>query len=223
MSISVWITYFNPRAPCGARRMRRRPRRSPLQFQSTRPMRGATGKASRSTGIASNFNPRAPCGARPSPRAARAASQRISIHAPHAGRDATPIPLSMSAYTFQSTRPMRGATSSSYRRRGHGSDFNPRAPCGARLARPPGGGGGEIFQSTRPMRGATGGIPPALCRDDISIHAPHAGRDSPPASLVSTGQRISIHAPHAGRDRRRERRERPHNAFQSTRPMRGAT
>ena len=58
--------------------------------------------------------------------------QRISIHAPHAGRDQQEL---------EAQRDML--------------HFNPRAPCGARLA-------GDMdllfsyrFQSTRPMRGAT--------------------------------------------------------------------
>ena len=34
-----------------------------------------------------------------------------------------------------------------------------------------------IFQSTRPMRGATPYHPVVLVDHDISIHAPHAGRD----------------------------------------------
>ena len=49
------------------------------------------------------------------------------------------------------------------------------------------------------MRGATTALYHHRLRDDISIHAPHAGSDYP----GRTGQRdqlISIHAPHAGSD-----------------------
>ena len=103
-----------------------------------------------------NFNPRAPCGARL-------------------------LELSPSAAygTFQSTRPVWGATALSGAGKAASTDFNPRAPCGARrrpvLAhrtadtdfnpRAPCGArlcpkwtpGGEpkIFQSTRPVWGAT--------------------------------------------------------------------
>ena len=35
-------TYFNPRAPCGARRQIHQDHRLTMEFQSTRPMRGAT-------------------------------------------------------------------------------------------------------------------------------------------------------------------------------------
>ena len=82
----------------------------------------------------------------------------------------------------------------------------------------------EEFQSTRPMRGATTDTELAYYVNQISIHAPHAGRDlrhadarfclqsryfNPRAPcgarrdsfLKSKGYLcISIHAPHAGRD-----------------------
>ena len=124
-------------------------------------------------------------------------------------------------YTFQSTRPVRGATR--------------QAELFEEM---------EEFQSTRPVRGAT--LRPALrsCRESISIHAPRAGRDVPNLLVVPPAL-ISIHAPHAGRDHsgfcvdseivyfnpRAPCGARPLRMgvkkispiFQSTRPMRGAT
>ena len=145
--------YFNPRAPCGAR-----PGAGgdyPGQGISIHaPRAGRDRKKSRTKNLALYFNPRAPCGAR---RRARGMSSRrvsISIHAPRAGRDrTTPFRFgapyyfnprapcgarqenSQSAYTgatFQSTRPVRGATTQLRRR------SSPKR-----------------FQSTRPVRGAT--------------------------------------------------------------------
>ena len=56
---------FNPRAPCGARRLLRiRPSWMRLQFQSTRPVWGATRCWPSISRVRVNFNPRAPCGAR---------------------------------------------------------------------------------------------------------------------------------------------------------------
>ena len=55
---------FNPRAPCGARPVRKAVRFLKTIFQSTRPMRGATG------GELKDIR-----------------DLHISIHAPHAGRD----------------------------------------------------------------------------------------------------------------------------------------
>ena len=57
-------TNFNPRAPCGARHVLTRREAIPEQFQSTRPLRGATALSDIFPGVAS-----------------------ISIHAPLAGRD----------------------------------------------------------------------------------------------------------------------------------------
>ena len=80
--------HFNPRAPCGAR-----PRRPP---------RSAT---------AVDFNPRAPCGARPEATAPAHKDEQISIHAPRVGRDITTMVLLLTRKSFQSTRPVWGATS----------------------------------------------------------------------------------------------------------------
>ena len=172
-----WPVYFNPRAPCGARRAVQEqyapnqhfnPRApcgarpgSPTAtimltlFQSTRPMRGATASSSARPCTARRyFNPRAPCGAR---------HRR---------------PLSISFLLKY---------------------FNPRAPCGARLLMMPDSYILSKFQSTRPMRGATLRAGRGYAGVSISIHAPHAGRDClfrlPPFHGL-----ISIHAPHAGRD-----------------------
>ena len=146
----------------------------------------------------------------------------ISIHAPHAGRDRLRrLPLTHEIL-FQSTRPMRGATTAEHRPSTSQSYFNPRAPCGARrfrlanaikhllfqstrpmrgatpmqqpMAQPV-----QQFQSTRPMRGATFAKSTSWPRFDISIHAPHAGRDYATLGVRRTAP-ISIHAPHAGRD-----------------------
>ena len=61
-----WMTNFNPRAPYGARRKRVSPLITLLEFQSTRPVRGATGVVGKRLGLERNFNPRAPYGARQS-------------------------------------------------------------------------------------------------------------------------------------------------------------
>ena len=107
--------------------------------------------------------------------------------------------LKPSDLTFQSTRPLRGAT---------------MAECIERET--------FLFQSTRPLRGATGSAAAIHCGAGISIHAPLAGRDSTPPSaarprryfnprapcgarlcavtITRCWRQISIHAPLAGRD-----------------------
>ena len=56
---------FNPRAPCGARLVYGLLANGFTEFQSTRPVRGATWSSLSSTLFMTHFNPRAPCGARP--------------------------------------------------------------------------------------------------------------------------------------------------------------
>ena len=147
-------------------------------FQSTRPIRGATSPQTQIRLSCPDFNPRAPYGARLPPSTAARRSERISIHAPHTGRDHAPQTSIQNSEPFQSTRPIRGATSPQTQIRLSCPDFNPRAPYGARL---------------------------------------------PPSTAARRSERISIHAPHTGRDDNGTVIEPEFKAFQSTRPIRGAT
>ena len=126
--------YFNPRAPCGARLDVLDLSDLTPEFQSTRPLRGATcccgfnrrldaiisihaPLAGRDRGCApppsasGHFNPRAPCGARQQCVPPSFPCNVISIHAPLAGRDNERLFLVTILIIFQSTRPLRGATS----------------------------------------------------------------------------------------------------------------
>ena len=126
----------------------------------------------------------------------------ISIHAPRVGRD-TPSSFARAVqWLFQSTRPVWGATLidlifASYRaisihapRVGRDAtrvwrpfcmrDFNPRAPCGARLKHERESAGNYAFQSTRPVWGATIMSTMVFAAAPISIHAPRVGRDDRP-------------------------------------------
>ena len=101
-------------------------------FQSTLPMRGATRSQTTSLSLQWNFNPRSPCGERP-------------CH-------------------LANTRSIS-------------SNFNPRSPCGERLAITCFSATLKVFQSTLPMRGATSDVRAGSNVVYISIHAPHAGSD----------------------------------------------
>ena len=195
--------------------------------------------------VQQNFNPRAPCGARLFSGKTSVGNSVISIHAPRVGRDcshvffsfqrsrfqstrpvwgATPFAsISLAAFlSFQSTRPVWGATQwvafkdmltlisihaprvgrdyADNTRLSTSSDFNPRAPCGARQA-----------------------IRAVYVRSVlISIHAPRVGRDTV-GVLFRNREWISIHAPRVGRDQRVSQYCAGVNAFQSTRPVWGAT
>src|SRR5690554_6932746 len=124
-----------------------------MEFQSTRPLRGATFRATCSAAVdnvsihaplarrdasaaagsyqINSFNPRAPCEARRSIAEAKA-KLRVSIHAPLARRDLSCKTEPLKDKLFQSTRPLRGPTAVTL--------------LLAYLLR---------FQSTRPLRGAT--------------------------------------------------------------------
>ena len=124
-----------------------------------------------------HFNPRTPCGVRRPQRRERRAAKNISIHAPLAGCDLRPLQPPAAPRSFQSTHPLRGATRHILResfdrsisihaplagcdmdRRMRGRDyrnFNPRTPCGVRLAVRLLPVPISIFQSTHPLRGAT--------------------------------------------------------------------
>ena len=123
--------YFNPRAPCGARRSSPSSWLSPLLFQSSRPVRGATGCATRLThksGI-SILAPRA--GRDLTAMRGGFPSCTISILAPRAGRDDKADPFPFSVYDFNPRAPC-GARPFQTDITAHCLDFNPRAPCGAR-------------------------------------------------------------------------------------------
>ena len=213
-------------------------------FQSTHPLRGATGRTMRKsirffisihaplagcdtspqmTGIAlSDFNPRTPCGVRLLVIIVHRAAGVISIYAPLAGCDAAPPSRRADAGYFNPRTPcgVRHRRGAAPRRR---QDFNPRTPCGVRrlflcFARK-----GVLFQSTHPLRGAT------RARAGGSGRVAHFNPRTPcgvrlrQLGLPRLETKISIHAPLAGCDCRSLRGWRSPHGFQSTHPLRGAT
>ena len=124
------------------------------RFQSTRPVWGATLRLPPEVISPSSFNPRAPCGARRTIDHIRHSLTLVSIHAPRMGRDLWGV-----ANPRQHDR------------------FNPRAPCGARRTAINNDCIEETFQSTRPVWGATNGMHLKTMNIFVSIHAPRVGRD----------------------------------------------
>ena len=124
----------------------------------------------------------------------------ISIHAPRTGRDCS--------------------CSSSRCRAGH---FNPRAPYGARRLRSVLACGVSDFNPRAPYGARHAGVPPVtLPPMNFNPRAPYGAR----LRRKSPKQRpdvISIHAPRTGRDYSQEQCRVIQIAFQSTRPVRGAT
>ena len=173
------IFYFNPRTPCGVRRPDGDINWEPVGFQSTHPLRGATWRETlakprrlfQSTHPLRGATLPSPADSPPRPisihaplagcdsnRSLPPSASSISIHAPLAGCDARCRELPCKYDGFQSTHPLRGATSFLYpslyidRISIHAplagcdwasnsffssvTDFNPRTPCGVRRARP---------------------------------------------------------------------------------------
>ena len=145
----------------------------------------------------SSFNPRALCGARPSRRSSSRRSSSFNPRAP-CGARLHACRCKCCAGSFNPRTPC-GARRLSLLLHGLGRCFNPRAPCGARPSSLSTSRFMARFQSTRPVRGAT--CFQHLRRGvlDVSIHAPHAGRDVIFPSFFSAIA-VSIHAPRAGRD-----------------------
>ena len=121
---------FQSTRPMRGATIYRRIQEAAEQFQSTRPMRGATVTVA-ILSMTGCFNPRAPCGARPAAPSPPCRRACFNPRAPCGARQSL-IPCNLLL---------------------HG--FNPRAPCGARLSVIFRSSGAAAFQSTRPMRGVT--------------------------------------------------------------------
>ena len=123
----------------------------------------------------------------------------ISIHAPREGCDPIlPGAAEPRFLPFQSTHPVRGATTTTAL---NTADFvisihAPREGCDLDKKR---NRWNVRFQSTHPVRGATGCRGQCAGYEPISIHAPREGCDQPASGTALTPW-ISIHAPREGCD-----------------------
>ena len=123
---------------------------------------------------------------------------------------------------FQSTRPVWGATADEAMHFEMLRDFNPRAPCGARLSAARPALAESKFQSTRPVWGATIVALDKVAEMTISIHAPRVGRDRSRRGTATTRSYFNPRAP-CGARRPPPPAPSPQSGFQSTRPVWGAT
>ena len=105
--------------------------------------------------VSHNFNPRIPCGMRLGCVNTHRIRIQISIHASHTGCDLPTAFNILDADGFQSTHPMRDATSQGTFININESNFNPRIPCGMRQTCISAAACFNVFQSTHPMRDAT--------------------------------------------------------------------
>ena len=189
---------FNPRPPCGGRRIGQR--------HST---------------IIKNFNPRPPCGGRPGRRSQTPTAESISIHVPRVEDDDELDTDGNIIGGFQSTSPVWRTTKARQISPLNWRHFNPRPPCGGRLA--------EQFAK--------------IVRDSISIHVPRVeddpqicgqnnryrnfnprppcgGRHEPVLAILAVLCKISIHVPRVEDDMSRFSQSLRYCAkFQSTSPV----
>ena len=168
------------------------------RFQSTLPVRGAT-EERETIGADYKISIHAPRAGSDVIWKVSTFQPPISIHAPRAGSDSFPrfrtVPTESFQSTlpvrgattgalvtngisvFQSTLPVRGATTVDEGRASDRTDFNPRSPCGERPCQADLLQHLPVFQSTLPVRGATDEAAQAANALTISIHAPRAGSD----------------------------------------------
>ena len=126
------IVNFNPRAPCGARPVRRACGAYQLRISIHAPREGRDEIKQVAHPSDHDFNPRAPRGARQ--HRIKTSSHKITFQSTRPARGATGRTLTalQPDGTFQSTRPARGATAGLQGLRHGIRHFNPRAPRGAR-------------------------------------------------------------------------------------------
>ena len=192
--------YFNPRAPCGARRSRLRPQRissrfqptRPLRgatrgtiqlycnhktFQPTRPLRGATDLGCTITSENSKFQPTRPLRGATLAGGLRLRGGSISTHAPLAGRDGG-VDVSPMSDEISTHAPLAGRDGIPA---GHGGSVLPISTHAPLAGRDTTGRKArninKLFQPTRPLRGATWSCLFIARAVLISTHAPLAGRD----------------------------------------------
>ena len=149
----------------------------PMRISIHAPRAGCDVKSLASCAYSFYFNPRTPCGVRR--RVYSSISQRKIFQSTHPVRGATSgvATSGLRRTQFQSTHPVRGATrdTRSLSEISSISIHAPRAGCDS-IARRSLTRSGE-FQSTHPVRGATEFVKQHFAKGQISIHAPRAGCD----------------------------------------------
>ena len=186
------MTCFNPRTPCGVRHVIFQSSMGTKLFQSTHSLRSATRDFSAHGGDEavsihallaecdrtrdktpepfSCFNPRTPCGVRQ--RNTKRKETIMKFQSTHSLRSATGYRGAGGAMDTVSIHALlaecdhqRGTTPETTK------SFNPRTPCGVRLAIINGGNPGNEFQSTHSLRSATTDDAPTPAATAVSIHA----------------------------------------------------
>ena len=145
---------FNPRTPCGVRPQARKWYNWLIEFQSTHPLRGATGITHKSGEHIKHFNPRTPCGVRHNSGSRPARRGNFNPRTPCGVRLCAPsvrlpvrsyfnprtpcgvrretIPYSKFIVKISIHAPLAGCDWPCWWQRRRDCNFNPRTPCGVR-------------------------------------------------------------------------------------------
>ena len=191
---------FNPRSPCGERRLDVLQSAHEVAFQPTLPLRGATRSRACSTASTGGFNPRSPCGERRRGREKECpAGGGFNPRSPCGERRPPCGTMPRIGIGFNPRSPCgeRRAPAPPLLWR---TSFNPRSPCGERPRSRDVAASAVTFQPTLPLRGATFRLFLSGRQFQVSTHAPLAGSDTQPSGA-----------------------DLPISGFQPTLPLRGAT
>ena len=170
-NISIHATHTGGDKVVGAKQF------NELLFQSTPPIRVATGDVTERVYTHKDFNPRHPYGWRRLPITLEPSTKEFQSTPPI--RVATRI-INNKLWVqlrFQSTPPIRVATPSTIKRARFLTHFNPRHPYGWRPVQMARESTLLQFQSTPPIRVATVDATGCHRGEQISIHATHTGGD----------------------------------------------
>ena len=148
------MQHFNPRSPCGERLCAQSAYVETLGFQSTLPVWGATTTGRKSGPACNYFNPRSPCGERLCMIAAPATPAAFQSTLPVWGATTRAQPL-YGDFSISIHAPRVGSDPRSLNLGFSRINFNPRSPCGERLAGSTATRNTNLFQSTLPVWGAT--------------------------------------------------------------------
>ncbi len=168
-----------------------------MEFQSTLPVRGATILSQSWSMSMLHFNPRSPYGERLVWCLFWCSGGYFNPRSPYGERQGWNVYTDM-ADVFQSTLPVRGATSGPLGAAA-ATNISIHAPrTGSDALKPPPPAPPLPFQSTLPVRGATKIFLSRHTPRGISIHAPRTGSDRIESNAIQPAKRISIHAPRTG-------------------------
>jgi len=169
-----------------------------------------------------DFNPRSPCGERLYGASIPAPEASFQSTLPVRGATSSIRSIAVGYMRFQSTLPVRGATTTYLPRVTATSDFNPRSPCGERLDLvhfcPP-----NMYFNPRSPCGERQGLTSTVGDWQIFQSTLPVRGATRQTEMPQRRSPISIHAPRAGSDNKIRLDTGRTALFQSTLPVRGAT